>query len=300
MDKVELERKFVELLGARDVGNLDKLIPEILKGISPIPRYPLIGRDMVEVDDISGQPGRAATYTKEKLTTGVPRKLSIFDPEEVPEGGEFPETYEDVDYITAIPVKYGKKPMVTKEMIEDAMWDVIARNTMTCMQAAKEFEDKKILDVLHTNANSTVTTTSSDVLALDEVREAFRTLVDYGWYPTDLIVNPDLWESMLAYSQAATTDSVSEAWREGTIRTGRMPPVFGIPVTVTPLMTDSASDKSRGLMLVRKSAGILTLKRDWTIEAVSEPSNDTQGVIVSARFAVSVLHPTAVVAITSA
>jgi len=302
VDLVELERKFQELLATRDTDSLNQLIPEVLSGISPVSRYPIIGRDLVDVNtSILGKPGRSVVYIKEKMSTDVPRKLSIYDPVEIPEGGGVPEAHEEIEYVTSIPKKYGKRPMVTKELIEDAQWDVIARNTQLVMTAAKEFEDKKILDALHTGAYSgnAITTSSSDTLALSEIRKGIRYLARFGWKATDIVVNPAFWESMMSYSWAATSDNTSQEWKSNLFNTGRMPPVFGIPVTMTPLLEDDSSGNSRALILARKICGVLTLKRDWTLEAVSDPVTDQQGLVLTARFDVVVLHPSAIVPITS-
>jgi HK97 family phage major capsid protein len=238
-------------------------------------------------------------YIKEYMSTDVPRELSIYDPMEIPEGAQVPETHEEIEYITAIPKKYGKRPMVTKELIEDAQWDVIARNTSLVMSAAKEFEDKTVLDTLFAGAQSSITTGTADTLAVSEIREGIKYLAQWGWNPTDIIVNPDFWESMMAYTWNATTDGTSVSWRDAAFNRGQIPPVFGVPVTMTPLMKDSAASKSRALILARKVCGVMTLKRDWSLEAISDALTDTQGVILTSRFAVSVLHPTAIVAVTS-
>jgi HK97 family phage major capsid protein len=303
-DSVELEKKFMELLATRDTDNLNVLIPEVLSGISPVPRMPIIGREIVDVDtSILGKPGRSVVYIKESMDESVvPRRLTMYDPYKIPEGAQVPETHEEIEYITAIPEKFGKRPMVTKELIEDAQWDVIARNTSLVMTAAKEFEDKEILNTLFTGALSSnaITTGTADTLALSEIREAMKYMAQIGWRPTDIIVNPAFWESMMAYSWATTTgETTSQEWKSNMFRSGNVPPVFGIPVTMTPLLEDDADGNSRAMIISRKVCGILTLKRDWTLEAISDPLTDTQGVILTARFATSVLHPSAVVPITS-
>jgi len=300
---VELERKFTELLATRDTDSLNALIPEVLSGIAPIPTYPIIGRNLVDVNtEILGKPGRSVVYIKEYMSSDTPRKLSIYDPEEIPEGGDVPQTHETVEYVTSIPKKYGKRPMVTRELIEDAQWNVIARNTSLVMQAAKEFEDKKILDTLFTGAASSnaISTTSSDTLTLGNIRKGIKYLANKGWRATDIIVNPDFWESMMAYAWNNTSNTTSTSWNESTFNTGNMPPIFGVPVTMTPLLEDSSAGKSRALILARKVCGFLTLKRDWTLEAVSNAITQQQGIVLTARFDVGVLHPSAIVPITSA
>lgn len=282
------------------------MIPEVLQGISPVGRYAVIGRDIVQVNtSIMGKPGRNVLYNKEYMSTDVPRKLAIYDPEEIPEGAGVPQTHETIEYVMSIPKKYGKRPMVTKELIEDAAWDVIARNTQLVMTAAREFEDKTIFDTLFTGAlaANAITTTAADTLTLANIRRGIKNLIQYGWKADAIIVNPDFWESMMAYSWiaggTAATETTSESWKTGVFNRGNMPPVFGVPVYMTALLENSTADKSRAMILAKKICGALTLKRDWTLEAVSDVITDQQGMVLTARFDVAVINPSAIVPITS-
>jgi len=304
MEMVELERQFSELLATRDTDSLNRLIPEVLSGIDASPAYPIIGRSLVRVNtDILGKPGRSVIYLKDKYSTDVPRKLSIYDPVEIPEGGAVPQTHQEIEYVESIPKKYGKRPLVTKELIEDAAWNVIARNTAEVMRAAKEFEDKKILDTLFDGATTnTFTSTAADTLSISEIRNAIKRLHQYGHRATDIIVSPDFWENMMQFNwavAAATADTTSASWKERMFNTGNMPPIFGIPVTMTALLEDSDAGKSRAMVLERQKCGALTLKRDWTLESVSDPVTDQQGLVVTSRFDVAVIQESAIVAITS-
>jgi HK97 family phage major capsid protein len=297
----DTQRELKELLATRDTDSLNEMIPEILEGIFPVARYPTIGRQLVIVDNKAGTPGRSAVYVKEKMSTDTPRALiNIYDPVEVPEGGGIPETAANVDYITVTPIKYGKRPYVTRELIEDAQWDVIAMNTQMVMAAAREWEDKFILDGLFVGAatGNAITTATANTIASSEIRTAIRYLTRYGWQPSALVCNPTHYMSLLAYADAASTSGIiAEQWKASAISTGNVPPLYGIPTYMTPLMTDNSSGVERSLLLGSKP-GVLTVKRDWTLEAVADPVAQTQGLTISARLGLGVLHPTAIVPIT--
>lgn len=301
MDK-DTQKELRELLATRDTDSLNSMIPEILEGVFPVSRYPTIGRQLVIVDNKAGTPGRDAVYVKEKMdVSGTPRSLvNIYDPVEIPEGGGIPETAANVDYITVTPIKYGKRPYVTRELIEDSQWDVIAMNTQMCMAAAKEWEDKFILDGLFNGAASgnAITTATANTIASSELRTAIRYLTRYGWQPAALVCNPAHYMSLLAYADAASSSQqIAESWKSSAISTGNVPPLYGVPTFMTPLMTNNASGVERSLLLA-SNPGVLTVKRDWTLEAVNDPVTQTQGLTLSARLGLGVIHPSAIVPIT--
>lgn len=113
------------------------LLPEVLdETIITKVEEAVVGRNLVDVVAISGD---SFSWMEE---TG-------FEAEMIPEGSEIPIAHATWEKFYVSVEKYGIRPVITKEMVDDARWPVIVRNLEQASRAMARYEDATIFAALN-------------------------------------------------------------------------------------------------------------------------------------------------------
>jgi len=113
------------------------LIPEVLnEQIQTKVQEARVGRELVQTVSLAGD---SMAWLEE---TG-------FEAEQVPEGAEVPIKHATWEKFYINVVKIGVRPVITREMIEDAHWDVVRRNLDQAALAMARYEDWMIMNALN-------------------------------------------------------------------------------------------------------------------------------------------------------
>lgn len=132
---------------------------------------------------------------------------------DIPEGGEYPERSLDfAGQVVATIGKSGVAVKMTEEMIRYSMYDVMALHLRAAGKALIRWKEKKVADMITANAGTTNTlfdntsasypsTTGRDgvgayngTLALDDIFKAYATMINRGFVPNAIIMNPFGWQ----------------------------------------------------------------------------------------------------------
>jgi HK97 family phage major capsid protein len=208
----------------------------------------------------------------------------------VAEGAAVP--IETVGYSSANhkPAKYGVRPLITKEMQEDAKWDLIAHNIMVAGREMAENEDALIITALD-NAANTVSGGASVTIA--NITRAMQYLEDSDYAPTDMLVGPEVANDL------RNIDTFVEADKLGSremLDTGYIGKLFGMNVHV---ISAAIITSTNAYVIDKNHAFVIAEKRPVTIEQYDDATHDLSGVVVTQRIAVGYLRTSAIAKITS-
>lgn len=249
-----------------------------------------------------------AWYNTKSNALRVPLGEAQRNADIVAEGSEIPDRTQDYGHRDFTIVKYGVKPRISFEMIEDGLVDVVAEEIFYAGAAVENRLNYDALTALATNAGRTTTTTGcgTDGTALSVLREAKKlikgsrttgafaadTIIMTGGFEEDLLLNNNL-----AYASYA---GGSEAIRSGTLPSKLM----GMKWMVTdngsasvdgtnPWEYDNASDVGAIVMEAKRGCGV-AMRRDRTVKKFEDITRELQTITVTMRADVNYLHANAV------
>ena len=201
----------------------------------------------------------------------------------IAEGAEIPLGIKDYTKITLTPIKYGLRPMITQEMIEDSMIDVISGQLSEAgYQMAKKLDTLCVaaLDAAATAAGGNFDQGSQASLSFTNMTLAIKSIRDYDYNPSHMIVSP------AGLQDLQLLDSFTEADKFGSDemqKTGVVGKILGLVVLVT---TQSITTDSGTLAYIfdRRYAFAIGEKRPVTIVKFTDNARDMQNIAITARW----------------
>ena len=178
----------------------------------------LIARTISEVVKEAVEPNIVLTPMLQRINYSHGTQLTFpamgaFTAADIPEGGEYPERSLDfAGQVTATIGKSGVAVKVTEEMVRYSMFDVISMHLTAAGRALMRWKEQKVADLITTNAGGANTifdntsasyrsTTGRDAagayngtFTLDDLFVAWSTMVNRGFTPNTLIMNPFAWQ----------------------------------------------------------------------------------------------------------
>jgi HK97 family phage major capsid protein len=210
---------------------------------------------------------------------------------EVAEGAEIPIGTEDYDSITLTPKKYGVRPLISREMVEDAEWDVIEYQLAEAGRAMADLETEAIVAQMISDAGNSVAAVTSGTLAYGDVVNILKESLIDNFTPDVLVIHP----SELADLLTDTAIQKAMEWGGSPVApTGKVANLLGMRMLVSTKVTSGTA-----LVVDSKHAGVLFVRRDITAEDYEDPVKDLAGVSITARWAYATLRTEAIGKITS-
>lgn len=214
----------------------------------------------------------------------------------VAEGAELTNNQQDYSKVTLTSVKYGEKGIISNELIEDAMYDVMALEVAKSGARAENTLNHVSLTMLLDDAGNEHDCTGSN-LGYQALAGARKEMKVDGYRPDVGIICADAEyqlsiDSQMSYSSYYGSSGVTP------VVAGTIPPVFGVRFfTLDPFDTtyDSStytweynSDGDIGMVLVDSAslAGVIGMRRDITVKDYDDPIRDLKGAALTMRFAV--------------
>jgi len=224
-------------------------------------------------------------------------KVSLQDPETmhvftIGEGAEIPFDHETYTQRTLTPVKYGMRIAITREMIEDSQFAVMALNAATAGFEMADNEDALVVAQL----NSASTAASNDVansnttIAITDITEAMQNLEANNYTPTHIICGVEV------VNDLRNIDSFHEADKSGGVspQDRLIGTIFGMNV----LVSNNVSAKLAYVIDANKAFAIAE-KRAITVENFPDYVRDMRNIVVTQRVAVGYLYAEATSEITT-
>jgi hypothetical protein len=263
---------------------------------------------------------------------------------DIPEGGEYPERSLDFAGQTVATIgKSGLAVKVTEELIRYSLYDVMSMHFNAAGRALIRWKEQKVADLIIANAggaNTIIDNTRADfksstgrsadgtyngTLTLDDLFRAYADMVNRGFQPNTLIMNPFAWEIFadegiarafgfingMAMWQAVQGSVASvPQWAGGggnnllnntqvtdpqqlSTTFTNVPSIFPTPfsIVVSPYMPYSATNGTTDMILCdRSELGILVVDEEVTTDEWTDPSVDIMKVKFRERYGLGTMN----------
>jgi HK97 family phage major capsid protein len=220
----------------------------------------------------------------------TPNTMSI---RQVGEGAEVPLDNIDFETVTFTPVKYGVAVRITREMKEDAQFDIKSINIGTAGKRFAENETNLVLGQLDT-ANTTVGGGAAVTLA--NVAEAIFNVEDQDYNPSDYLIGNEVHQDLMNID---TFVDANKAGNTTLMQQGFVGTIFGLNVARYSTNAGTNAVATSSYVFDRSQAYAIAIKRDITMENVTMPTFDMEGAVLTQRIDIKVLRTKAISKITS-
>ena len=218
----------------------------------------------------------------------------------VAEGAEIPNLDQDYGSTDFTIYKYGVRPLITQEMVDRGLYDVIeleARKAGMRIENALNTESMSVILENTGNSADVGNTSATTATLLANVAKAIGENQTDGFMGDTLILHPACYGSILGAFTGLAATSVGET----AVRAGQIPTLLGMRVFVCSV-TDTSSTYTwgwgvdgyvGGMVLDSRNAGAIAMERDIYVDRYQDPIRDLVGLSVKARFGYNYLHANA-------
>jgi len=211
------------------------------------------------------------------------------DVREVAEGAEFPIDATGYSSINIKPSKYGVAVRITREMLEDAKWNLLEHNIRIAGKRMAENETNLILTALQGCSNSV---SGGAAITIANINSATLQLNNNDYTETDILVGPEVLsdlrniDTFVEFSKVGNTEML----QKGFIGT-----IYGMNVVrFSANAAPSTTYSKYAYVIDRNHAYVIAEKRPVTVERFEMPAYDMSAAVISQRIAVKLLRDNAV------
>lgn len=242
---------------------------------------------------------------------------------DVAEGQEIPAESVDVQtYEGTLEVRIGKsgvRVQVTRELIEDSMWDIVSMMLEEAGRALARHKEQKIFREFskhgwtvfdnnldrdrHPEAHTTglgKDLNPNGTMSVEDFLDLILAVMANEFTPTTIIMHPLTW-SAFARSEIAGLLTYGAKWYFGSPDTtnmiaigpeslqGRIP--FGLEVMLSPFVPFDKEAKKFDMYCVDKNnVGILLVREDIRTQEFDNPARDIRDIKLTERYGIGILH----------
>lgn len=211
--------------------------------------------------------------------------------DEVPESGKIPMQNAGIDSTDVTIHKFGTRPVITNEMVEDCEYDAIEIELEYAGRRMENALNRFVLGEILDNCTGTDTDVT---ISTNAVVDAMEKIKNENFMPDTIIMHPR--------AEAQLFDTVSVFNKDLDLtRTGEgTPEIFGMRRFCSNVTTSSTATSSWDstnsanhyyAMILDSSAYARTvIKRDMMIKDYKDPVHDLTNLVVSSRFGVGVTN----------
>lgn len=219
---------------------------------------------------------------------------------QIAEGAEIPINSNPYETFNLKPLKYGIRPMVTKEMIEDSKFDVVELQLRRAGYQMAWNEDTLIQRTLAAGSSAAShDITGGSAITVANITAGMKSLENDNFKPDTLVVSPDVLYDL------RNMDLFVEANKLGStemLQTGFVGKIYGMNVILSNNAnggTDGTATTYDAYIIDSKSAFIIAEKRPLTIEKYDDVTRDIAGIVLVQRIAARYLYKNAICRITT-
>jgi len=208
----------------------------------------------------------------------------------VAEGAEIPIDQSAYESFNLKPDKWGVALRITRELLEDAKWNMLAHNVKVAGKRFAEKETELILQYALENAGNTVT--GGAAITIANITRAMQYLDDADYSPTTLFVG------MEVLNDLRNIDTFVEANKVGNrdmLERGFLGTIYGLNVIKFSTNAAPSSTYSKYAYVTdRMHAYVIAEKRPVTIENFEMPVYDMSAASITQRIKVRHLRANAI------
>jgi HK97 family phage major capsid protein len=251
--------------------------------------------------------GRTATFVKQKGSRAVALQ-------QVAEGSIIPHDYTEYETFTVTPYKVARAVRITRELLEDAVVNVVEDQLRRLARIAAKTIDEDVQRVIDEAALPTQTfsasgssvfytgtvTTIPGTIGVNDIVKAKAMLEQVALIADAIALNPVQVADLSAIPQFASQEIFGRSiyaqgfqWEEG-----NAPALFGLTPIITPIVPAGTSyvlSSGRNLSGAYAPFGAFVIKRDFSVDVQRVPREDLFDIIVTMRYAPVVLYAEAIV-----
>jgi hypothetical protein len=217
---------------------------------------------------------------------------------DVAEGAAIPINTENFSTHDITIKKIGTRPVITNELIEDGLWDMVE---FSLRRAGQKLEHKFNYDVINEAVDSTTYSTMNSVTSTTctpvKLIEMIKEIHNDDYIPTDLILTPT------AESQLISGNNLLQANYAGdskALRNYDIGTLFGLKMhrlTIdgggqTMLWNNGYNASNEiGALICDPSYCMIAMRRDITVEQYDDPIHDLVGIAATMRYGVKTITP---------
>jgi hypothetical protein len=213
---------------------------------------------------------------------------------EVAEGAEIPISDQDYTSVTLTAKKYGVRPMITDEMVADALYPVIEMEIRKAGAKLENTLNQIALTNLIDNTSANEHDASGSNLGIKAIATAIKKVKADGFIPDRIVLHPDA-EALIMAEYIPTGYVGAEA-----AQSGKLPNLLGLSPFITNVADASSetweynSDGDIGMVVFDSgNSTVIGERQPITIKRFDDVIRQLQGGTVSARWAVGTLQANA-------
>ena len=189
------------------------------------------------------------------------------------------------------PLKYGVAIRITRELIEDSKFELLARNVRLAGKRFAENENSLVITALDSAAN---TVAGGASLTVGNITRAIQHLSDADMDATTFAVGNEVMNDL---QNISLFTQVNESGSDEMLRTATKGIIYGMKVVQ--VSTNAGMTSTSSYVFDNSEAYIIVEKRPITVEGFKLETFDMEGAVVSQRIAVGILKTIAVAKITT-
>lgn len=207
------------------------------------------------------------------------------------EGAEVALDAAEYNNLNVRPRKYGVAIRITREMLEDANFNLLEHNITIAGRRFAENENSLVITALDTGAN---TVTGGAAITIANITRAIQYLEDADKVATDFVVGFEVLQDLRNIDTFVEFQKVGNA---DMLQRGFLGTVYGM--NVVRVSTNAGMTTTTSYVLDRKYGYVIVEKRPITVENFELPTYDLSGAVITQRIAVAALRTNAIAIITT-
>ena len=209
----------------------------------------------------------------------------------VAEGAEVPLDKAEYTSSNVKPLKYGVGIRITRELLEDAKWNLLAHSLKYAGKRLAENENSLIITALDGAAN---TVTGGAAATIGNLVRLMQYLEDSDFTPTTLLVGMEVLADL---RQIDTFVEVNKIGNTEMLQRGFLGNIYGM--NVLRVSTNAGMTTTSAYVFDKSQAYLLAEKRPVTVENFELPQFDMSAATVTQRLSVLLLRSSSVAKLTT-
>jgi hypothetical protein len=217
---------------------------------------------------------------------------------DVAEGAPIPIDTENFTTKNIIIKKIGCRPLITNELIEDGLWDMVA---FELQRAGQKLEHKFNYDVINEAVDKDTYSAMHEVTHAtckpQKIIEMISKIHNKDYFPTDIVLTPTAEANLISGSNLLEAHKAGDARALRNYDIGKL---FGLKLH---RLTVDGGDQTRkwnngydgsneiGALVCDPSYCMIAMRRDISIEQYDDPIHDLIGISATMRYGVKTVTP---------
>jgi hypothetical protein len=217
---------------------------------------------------------------------------------DVAEGAAIPIDVEKFTTQNITIKKIGCRPVITNELIEDGLWDMVA---FELKRAGQKLEHKLNYDVINEAVDKTtysdIAETTNTTCTVQKLIEGVQAIQEKDYMPTDIILTPTAEGHLISSNNLLQANYAGDAKALRNYDVGKL-----LGLRMHRLTVDGGDQDYKwnngydgsgelGALICDPSYCKIAMRRDITVEKYDDPIHDLVGIAATMRYGVKTLEP---------